>query len=154
MAIFLMGLSLGCAESSGEAPRSDGSSAPFDRSTAARVDGVPISVEEVARVAAGAGLEPEAALEVLIDAELLAAEADRRGLESRAEVRSRLRRARVQALLDELGAADPMRPAEAQDQARFGRLRARLGELRERHGVVYEQETLRRVLAGGSLEAL
>lgn len=90
-----------CADPAGSAPgpRATGSDRVGGR-VVATVDGVAITIEEVAAEVRRTGATPEDALRALERAELLAAEAARRGYGDRREVSEDTRRAMVQALLE------------------------------------------------------
>jgi hypothetical protein len=66
----------------------------------ARVDGKPIYLSRVASVSAELGLPPREVLEGMIEMELLAGEAERRGLVDEQEVRRIWKKALVQSLLE------------------------------------------------------
>ena len=85
-------------EAEGRGPRRMGDAA-VGGDVVATVDGVPITVSDVERVARGAHLSPREALASLEDRALLAGEAERRGYADRPEVRTAGERAMVQALL-------------------------------------------------------
>jgi hypothetical protein len=94
------------------------------------VNGEPIAVDDVARVARETGLGAEAALRLLQDQALLAREAERRGLAAHPDVRDAARRAAVQALLArEVEGAEP---AAADDDAQVRLQHARLVGLVQR----------------------
>jgi len=94
-----------CACAPPAAPEPEGQGA--EAGVVARVDGAAIRVEELTRLAAARGLSPEAALERLIDERLLEAEAERRGLQQRADVRLAPKRALAQLVLRDVEASVP-----------------------------------------------
>jgi hypothetical protein len=100
-------IAFGCGEELAEDQRSSGVSAvreelPADDRVAARVDGVPITVEEVQGLIddADGGLGPVQALDALVRRQLLAAEAERRGYGASDDVTVERRKALARALLD------------------------------------------------------
>lgn len=97
---------------------SDAAAATEGGAVVAVVDGVPITAERVARLAAETGEAPRDVVERLIDFELLAAEARRRGLTRGADLRATTRKAMVQRYLEE-AFERPRSPAAIPD----GRLR-------------------------------
>jgi hypothetical protein len=117
------------------------------------VDGEPITVDDVERVAGATGLPPEAALRRLQRFRLLAREAERRGLRERPAVRAAGRRAAVQALL----AREVESPGAATDgsavgvQGNFERLVGLVGRLESVYGVQRHPEHGMEALAADPL---
>lgn len=74
---------------------------PEGATVVAEVDGTPITKARVVRLAGETGLSPEEVVERLIDFELLAAEARRRGLARGREARMAVRKSMVQRFLEE-----------------------------------------------------
>jgi hypothetical protein len=107
------------------------------------VDGQPITVEDVERVARSAELSPAEALRRLQRYHLLAGEAERRGFGANAAVRRASRKAAVQALLAaEVEVEAPPSPddEDAQVRERFGRLTDLVNGLASQHGVDRDPE--------------
>jgi hypothetical protein len=102
--LLLVAVAAGCGQRGGGGARpaggGDEAAAAEAGTVVAEVDGVPITAERVARLAAETGESPREVVERLIDFELLAAEARRRGLTRGADLRETTRKAMVQRYLE------------------------------------------------------
>ncbi len=88
-----------CSGRQRSAPAAPSTVTADDETVVAVVDGQPIRVADVRRQAIASGTTPRAALEALIEAELVAAEAARRGLERHPEVQEGVAQTLVKRLL-------------------------------------------------------
>jgi hypothetical protein len=139
LALLLFG---GCGE---EVPKATPTAAPEASEVGGRVvstvDGQPITVEDVERVARSAELSPAEALRRLQRYHLLAGEAERRGFGANAAVRQASRKAAVQELLAmEVEAPPSLDDEDAQVRERFGRLTDLVDSLASQHGVDRDPE--------------
>lgn len=101
--VILMLTTLACnnSDTQGEDPSHDDSNLAEDAVVVATVDGVPITSDRVSRLVEETGSSPREIVEKLIEFELLAAEARRRGLEDAREVNQAGRKAMIQRYIEE-----------------------------------------------------